>query len=118
MTNLINFDAYRPRPSQQQMSVNDADMIAAHAMLDDEASPMSTRDIVTTANQLIGWAADQITSLLATVSYDDLVSISNQCSDRGLGADLHFLNEIVSDEFGRRHQQMDPENYPTSDGAA
>jgi len=118
MTNLINFDAYRSRPSQQQVSVTDADMIAAHAMLDAEAPPMSARDVVTTAERLIGWAGDQIMGLLATVSYDELVGISNHCADRGAGADHQFLNEIICEEFGRRHQQMDPENYPTSGGAA
>jgi hypothetical protein len=123
MTNLIDLSTYRTEPAQlaparTSASVRDAEMVAAHVMLDADALPMNPQDIVVTADQLIDWASDQVLGLLSTVSYDELVRISNACADRGTRADHHFLNEIICAEFGRRHQEMDPENYPPTDGAA
>lgn len=125
MTNLIDLSAYRtelaePVSARPSGAVRDGEMAVAHAILDadGDALTMSPQDIVITADQLIDWASDQVLGLLSTVSYDELVRISNACADRGTRADHHFLNEIICEEFGRRHQEMDPENYPPSDGAA
>lgn len=116
MTEIIHLRQFQRQSSSAVVS--DADMARAHAALDAEVSPTELSEIVATADQLIDWASEQIMGLLAKVSYGDLVRISNACADRDLRADHHFLNEIICEEFGRRHQQVDPENYPPTDGAA
>ena len=69
------------------------------------------------ADAAVDKAWDEVQGLLADLSYEDLVTFSNRSSERYFSASNHFINEIISDELGRRHQQMDPVNYPP-EGAA
>ena len=37
--------------------------------------------------------------------------ISNIGAERSIDVGHHFINEVICDELGRRHQLMDPQNY-------
>ncbi len=84
----------------------------------DGAGDVNLHAFFGTADAAVETAAEAITMLLRPLTYDQLVIVSDRAAERcGFGNNDQLIRDVICDEFGRRHQIMDPVNYPP-DGAA